>query len=629
MENVTLPLAEKLKMLPGKPGVYLMKDKDHRVIYVGKANNLKNRVRSYFQASRHLPAKTQALVARIEDLELIITDSEQEALILECNLIKEYKPRYNIMLRDDKMYPYIKVTVQEAYPRVMLTRRLVKDGAKYFGPYTSAGAVRETLALLRTVFPLRSCSRELNRVRRPCLNQHIAKCLAPCTGKVSQTAYQDMVRNLLAFLEGREKELNDRIRQEMATAAAKLDFERAATLRNQLAALEKIAEKQKIVSPGGGDQDVVGMAREEDLACVQVFFVRGGKVVGREHFVLTGTVGMGDAEVITAFAKQYYTGCDFIPREIFLPVPLEPVSEHGVLTGFLREKRGGSVTIKIPQRGEKHRLVKMVANNAGLVLAQIAKEQSRKQAMTETALRELQQYLQLATLPWRLEGYDISNLFGTEAVGSQVVFEGGIPKRGDYRRFRIRSVVGQDDYASLREVLTRRFARARAEAAALAAGELDPLMAKFAVLPDLVIVDGGKGQVAAAWEVLREQGYGEVAVYGLAKENEWLFRVGATEPVILPRGSQALYLVQRLRDEAHRFAVEYHRQLRAKKQTLSVLDGIPGIGPKRRTALLRHFGSVKKIKEATVQDIAVVEGMNQALARQVWGYLNGEKDRLT
>ncbi|MTV50322.1 excinuclease ABC subunit UvrC [Heliobacillus mobilis] len=621
-----MTLQEKLKNLPDRPGVYLMKDETGRVIYVGKAINLKNRVRSYFQSAKNLTAKTQALVARIQDLETIVTDSELEALILECNLIKEHKPRYNIMLRDDKTYPYLKVTLQETYPRLLMTRRLEKDGGKYFGPYTSAGAVRETLNLLRSIFPLRTCSRkDFDQRKRPCLNYHIGRCLAPCFGKVSRDEYMHMLKNIIAFLEGKEDDLLRRLREEMHQAAEDLEFERAAELRNRIQALEQVMEKQKVVSTDLEDQDVIAMARGFNQVCVQIFFIRGGKLIGREHFILEGTDEMERSEVITAFVKQYYSRSEFVPREILLQEPLESQEEEEVLSRFLKEKRKGKVEIRVPKRGDKLKLIEMVAKNALLTLEQLQNEQQRKKSMTEEAVLDLQRYLALEEPPWRIECFDISNTMGKESVASMVVFEGGAPKNAEYRRFRIKTVDGPNDFASMQEVLNRRFSRAREEAQAVEEGQLDPMSAKFAVLPDLIIVDGGKGQLSSARETLRRVGYDYIPTFGLAKENEWLFHESSSEPIILPRGSRSLYLVQRIRDEAHRFAITYHRKLRAQAQTASVLDEISGIGPKRKTALLRHFGSVKKIAEATLEQLAAVDGMNVEIAERVLNHFRARE----
>ncbi|QGG46206.1 excinuclease ABC subunit UvrC [Heliorestis convoluta] len=611
-------LQEKLNQLPGKPGVYLMKDEQGQVIYVGKAINLKNRVRSYFQGPKNMAAKTQALVARIRDLDTIVTDSELEALILECNLIKEHKPRYNIMLRDDKSYPYLKVSLQETFPRLLVTRRLVKDGAKYFGPYSSAGSVRETVNLLRTLFPLRTCTgSDCKQRKRPCLNHHIGRCLAPCTGNVKREEYNKVIKDVIAFLEGKEGQIIERLQAEMMAAAEELHFERAAELRNQLQALERVMEKQKVVSTTMEDQDVIAMARGLTQVCVQIFFIRGGKLIGREHFFLEGTNEMDRSQVITAFVKQYYSRSEYIPPEILLQEPIESSEEENVISQFLKEKRGKRVALVVPKRGKKLQLVEMVAKNALLTVEQQEREEQHKKSRTEEAVVELQSHLHLEELPWRIECFDISNTMGQESVASMVVFEGGAPKRSDYRRFRMRTVEGPNDFASMAEVIERRFSRAREESQAIEKGELDPMSAKFALLPDLVIVDGGKGQLSSAREVMKKLGYAIIPTFGLAKENEWLFHENSSEPVILPRHSKALYLLQRLRDEAHRFAITYHRQLRSQAQLTSILDGIAGIGPKRKTALLQHFGSVKKMSEATVEEMAVVEGMNKELAHKV------------
>ncbi|KAB2952176.1 excinuclease ABC subunit UvrC [Heliorestis acidaminivorans] len=611
-------LQEKLNKLPNKPGVYLMKDEQGQVIYVGKAINLKNRVRSYFQGSKNLTAKTQALVSRIKDLETIVTDSELEALILECTLIKEHKPRYNIMLRDDKSYPYLKVTLQESFPRLIVTRRLEKDGAKYFGPYSSAGSVRETVNLIRSLFPLRSCAgADCKHRKRSCLNHHIGRCLAPCSGKVKTEEYTKVIKDVIAFLEGKEDQILRRLQSDMMAAAEALEFEKAAEIRNQLQALERVMEKQKVVSTTLEDQDVIAMARGINQVCVQIFFIRAGKLIGREHFFLEGTDEMDRSQVITAFVKQYYSRSEFIPPQVLLQEPLDSPEEAELIRSFLKEKRGGSVDIVVPKRGKKYQLVEMVSKNALLTLEQQEREQQHKKSRTEDAVLELQKHLDLEEIPWRIECFDISNTMGQESVASMVVFEGGAPKRSDYRRFRVRTVEGPNDFASMEEVLGRRFARAREEAKAIAEGHLDAMSAKFAILPDLVIVDGGKGQLSSARKAMVQHGYAIIPTFGLAKENEWLFHEGSSEPIVLPRHSKALYLVQRLRDEAHRFAITYHRQLRSKAGLTSALDKIAGIGPKRKTALLQHFGSVKAIKSATVEEIAVVEGMNITLAETV------------
>ncbi len=593
---MTDEVQEKLQILPDKPGVYLMKDAQGRIIYVGKAVNLKNRVRSYFQSSRNHSPKVQALVARIADLEYIVTASEIEALIFECNLIKKHHPKYNISLRDDKTYPYIKVTAEE-YPRVFATRKVLKDGARYFGPYTSAGAVHETLRLLKKLFPLRSC-RKLD-APRPCLEHHIKRCLAPCSGQVDQAEYQEMIRAVCLFLEGRSDAVAQSLRRRMEAAAEQLNFELAAKLRDQLAAVEKITEKQNIVT-GSGDQDAIGLARSALGTCVQVFFIRSGKMVGRDHFLLSGSEDESDEALLTAFIKQYYNQATFIPREILLPLILE---EQALLADWLSGSKGSRVAVETPKRGTKKDIVNMAIGNASLVLEeQAAKIQSRNE-QTEGAVDELGQYLGLAKRPDRMECFDISHIQGSETVASMVVFEGGMPKKDDYRRYKLKTVEGKpDDFRSMQEVVGRRYRDASGP------------------LPDLIIIDGGKGQLSSALEIIRGAGLTDVPVVGLAKEFEHIFQEGCSEPLILPRHSQALYLIQRIRDEAHRFAITYHRKLRAKRNLVSVLDHVDGIGAKRRKALWEAFGNLNKIKEASVEEMAAVPGMNLPAAQAVYDF---------
>ncbi len=603
-------LDQKLKLLPDKPGVYLMQGEGGKVIYVGKAISLKNRVRSYFQNTAGHTAKVKAMVARIVDLEYIITDSEVEALILECNLIKRYRPNYNVRLRDDKHYPYLKVTVNEVFPRVLITRSIKKDGAKYYGPFTSSGAVQATLKLLKKLFPLRSCKRQnLATGARPCLNHHIKRCLAPCAGIIEKEHYANLVKEVCLFLEGRHETLIKTMEQQMLQAAEEMQFERAAELRDQIKALEKVAERQKIVSSDLADQDVIAMARGFDEVCVMVFFIRSGKLLGREPHFLQGTDDLSRSEVITAFVKQYYSQVEFIPKEILLD---EETGEGDIITQWLKQKRGGKVTIHVPRRGAKKELVDMVAKNALQELEQHNAQLQQEKAMTEGAVLELQQYLNLSNPPWRMECYDISNTQGTESVGSMVVFEGGKPKNQDYRRFKIKTVEGPNDFASMQEVLGRRFKRAAAQ-----------LNSKWA-LPDLVIIDGGKGQLGAAREIMKELGFGHIPTFGLAKEEEHLFTEGNPDPIILPRGSKPLYLIQRIRDEAHRFALTYHRNLRTKRNLRSVLEDIPGIGSKRKQALYKHFGSLAKIRAASVEELAAAPGMTKTAAREVWEFFQSE-----
>jgi len=616
-------LAEKLKRLPDSPGVYMMKNETGDVIYVGKAVSLKNRVRSYFQSSRNHSPKIISLVSQVADLDYILTDSEVEALILECNLIKKHRPRYNVRLVDDKSYPYLKVTLDEKYPRVFITRKVVRDGSRYYGPYTDVGALRETLSLLKRLFPLRSCKQKsVEGQKRPCLNFHIRRCLAPCAGNVEPDDYRELVKNVCLFLEGRQDDLIRDLTAGMEEAAETLDFEKAAELRDRIKSIEKVVEKQKIVSSDLTDQDVIAMARQGELTCVAVFFIRGGKLMGREHFILDETAGMDDSEILTAFVEQYYMQVEYIPKEILLAGPLgEPV----VISAWLERKRGGRVRLRAPKRGEKARLVEMAAKNAAEALAVHRAKEEQARARIEGALLGLKEYLNLPVLPGRIECYDISNIRGTESVGSMVVFINGKPRNDQYRRFRIKTVQGPNDYASMQEVIRRRFSRALQETEAIKQGKLAKVRAKFAELPSLVIIDGGKGQVNAAREVMRELGFASIPTFGLAKEHEQLFGEDSPDPIMLPRNSESLYLIQRIRDEAHRFAVTYHRNLRGRRSLKSILDDIPGVGPKRRKALLQHFRTMARLRNATVDELAAVPGMTRGVAEAVYEYFQQEE----
>ncbi len=594
---------EKLKLLPENPGVYIMKDAAGKIIYVGKAIVLKNRVRQYFQSSRNHTPKVRAMVAKIADFEFIMTASEVEALILECNLIKKHRPRYNISLKDDKSYPYVKVTVQEEFPRVFITRRVVKDGARYFGPYTNATAVHESLRLLRRLFPLRTC-RTLQD--RPCLEYHIKRCLAPCVGKISKEDYAVFIRAVLLFLEGRTEDVEKELTFRMKRAAEAYHFEIAARLRDQLAAVKKIAEKQNIVT-GAGDQDAIGLARSALGACVQVFFIRSGKMVGREHFLLQGDEDESDAALLTAFLQQYYHQAAFLPHEVLLPCDVE---ETPLLEAWLSERKQARVHLVVPQRGTKHDLVLMAAGNAEKFLADEETRRAQTDAQTTGAVEELGHLLGLKRAPNRMECFDISHIQGAETVASMVVFEGGRPKKSDYRRFKIRSTEGKpDDFLSMREVTQRRY------------GDLPE-----EELPDLIVIDGGKGQLSSALEIIRGAGHADVPVVGLAKQFELVFREGESDPVVLPRHSQALYLIERIRDEAHRFAITYHRKLRGKRNLVSILDHIVGIGPARRKALWSAFGSIAKIKAASVEELAAVSGMNRPAAEAVYHFFAAQRE---
>ncbi len=623
-------MQEQLDALPSRPGVYLFKDARGKVIYVGKAVNLRNRVRSYFHASASHSPKTQWLVASTQDIEWIITDSELEALILECNLIKRYRPRFNVRFKDDKRYPYIKVTWQDDFPKVTIVRSIDRDGARYFGPYTASWAVHETLHTLRKVFPYLTCDRAITgQDRRACLYWDIGLCLAPCIGAVSKDEYRAMIERLCRFLEGRSEELVAELEQQMHQAAEALEFERAARIRDQLQAIERLMERQKVVTTALADEDVIAFARDDGHACVQVFFVRHGKLIGREYFVLEGAEGEEAPEILGSFVKQFYDEAAYIPPEILLQ---NEVDEALVIESWLRDKRGDKVVLRVPRRGYKRELVRMAADNAAETLAALRAQWQADVNKQVTALTELQEVLELPAAPTRIEGYDVSAIQGTSSVGSMVVFVKGVPRKSDYRKFRIRTVEGADDYASLQEVLRRRFTRLLEAAKeerkpggkgpisrplAAAAGKTDP----FTLTPDLVLIDGGKGQLNAAREVLQELGLDHIPVVALAKEREELFKPGHAHPIPLAANSQASYLLQRIRDEAHRFAVGYHRTVREKRGLASMLEEVPGIGPKRRKALLQAFSSLEKIREASVEELAAVPGMTRKAAEQVKAHL--------
>ena len=614
-------LEEKLKILPARPGVYLYRDGDGKILYVGKAVSLKSRVRSYFQPGAQLPPKTRVMVDKVADLDYIVTDSEVEALILEQNLIKEHRPRYNVLLKDDKSYPYLKITLGDNFPRVTITRRRIKDGSRYFGPYTRVGAVNEALRLLKKLFPFRSCKkREPEKRERPCLNHHIERCLGPCCGLVDREKYRAMIQEVCLFLEGRQEDLVRQLTARMEEAAEKLEFEQAARLRDQIQAVREVVEKQKIISSGFEDQDVAALAETFDETCVMLFFIRGGKLIGREHFMLKGTEGLSRPEAATAFIKQYYNAADLIPAEILLSEEIR--EEKAVIEKWLSGKRGAKVSLKTPRRGKKKKLVELAAQNALLTLEQIRADGAVGRDDIAGALAELARGLGLACSPRRLECYDISNTQGAESVASMVVFEEGKPARDQYRRFRIRTVEGPDDFASMQEVLRRRFTRAVEERDLLNTGRLSSKEARFHQLPDLVIVDGGKGQLSAARHVMHELGFSRIPAFGLAKEEENLFAEGQSDPIVLPAGSRALYLLQRLRDEAHRFALAYHRNLRGKAGLKSLLDEVEGIGEVRRRALLKAFGSLAEIEKASLGELAAVQGMNRKAARAVYDFFH-------
>lgn len=598
-----------------------MKGESGDVIYVGKAINLKNRVRSYFHASAQHTPKTKRMTELIRDIEWIIVDSELEALILEMNLIKKYKPRFNVRLKDDKRYPYIKVHWQNPFPKVTVTRRMTRDGSRYFGPYTGVWAVHQTLDVLRKIFPYLTCDREITgQDNRACLYYDIKRCAGPCIGAIDQESYRQMIDDLCSFLDGKTEPIVSRMRVDMEKAAENLQFEQAAIIRDQLQAIERVVERQKVVSSDYIDSDVIAMARSDGDACVQVFFIRGGKLIGRDYFLLDGATETLDKDVLAEFIKQFYDKSPTVPPQVLLP---KEVEEARIIRQWLSRKRGGEkVEIVVPRGGKQQDLVKMATENAVETLNSLQARWRADKHKQEISLAELQSALKLEEPIKRIECYDISNIQGTAAVGSMVVFEQGIPNKNLYRRFKIQSVEGPDDFASMEEVLARRFKRWQS------AEEMRKVPGKkidrsFAILPDLVIVDGGKGQLSRAVSVLeRFDLRDQVLVVGLAKQNEELFLPGQSEPLSLPKRSQSFYLVQRIRDEAHRFAITYHRNLRTRKGLASQLETIPGIGPVKRKQLLKHFGSISKIREATLEELLTVKGINPTLARKIKDYMN-------
>lgn len=609
-----------LDTAPTKTGCYLMKNADGKVIYVGKAVNLRNRLRSYFHSSAQDYRKTRELVRNIADIEWIVVSSELEALILEMTLIKKHRPRYNVRLKDDKQYPFIKVHWSLDFPKVTVTRRLVNDGSRYFGPYTSVWAVHQTLDILRRIFPYLTCDRTITgQDDRACLYYDIKLCSAPCIGAINQEGYCQMINDLCQFLDGRTEPIVSRLHEDMEKAANELLFERAATLRDQLQAIERVVERQKVVSHEYIDSDVIAMARTDGDACVQVFFIRGGKLVGRDYFLLDGAEDTPDSDVISGFLKQFYDRAPTVPAQVLLPNEIE---EANIIRQWLKTRRGGKkVEIRIPRRGKKKELIQLAAENAAETLASLqAQWQADKHRQTQ-ALAELQEALQLPQPPNRIECYDISNTQGTAAVGSMVVFEQGVPRKQHYRHFNIRTVQGPDDYASMEEVLTRRFNRWKAAQETANRPGKKPDQA-FSLLPDLVLVDGGKGQLGRAVTVLERFGLlGEIPVAGIAKQNEEIFVHEQSQPILLPRGSQGLFLVQRVRDEAHRFAITSHRKRRTKTGLASRLDSIPGIGPARRKALLNQFGSISNIKQASFGELTSLPGITDQIAHALKEHL--------
>ncbi len=617
--------SERLKATPAKPGVYLMRDKSGEVLYVGKAAGLRNRISSYFAPSANLPRKISNMVARVADYEYIVTESESEALILECNLIKEHQPPYNARLKDDKSYPFIKIDVSEDFPQVYITRRVNKDGSRYFGPFASAGSVRRTLSLLKKLFPYRSCTKTITGTdARPCLDFHIHRCVGPCIGAVDKREYAEVIDQVVLFLEGKTNKVVGSIKRRMLDAADSLEFEKAAVLRDQLTAIEKVNEGQKVLHLTSENADVIAVAPGSREAWVEVFFIRQGKLIGRDNFLMAGTQDDEPDKILTAFVKQFYDATPYVPPRILVQHLLE---EPESIVRWLREKRQGSVRVHRPQRGEKRRLIEMVAENAAQGLEQLRVKQLSDTAAMDAAMSELQEALSLPYPPKRIECYDISNIQGTNAVGSMVVFEDAKPKKAHYRRFKIKAVEGVDDYSMMREMLTRRFKRlAQSRRPKDAESPVTSNQKKsgnnsWGIVPDLVLIDGGKGHLGASLQVFLELGINDIPLASLAKENEELFVPMMREGIMLPRNSQGLYLVQRARDEAHRFAITFHRERRSKRSVQSALDLVPGIGPKRKRMLIRRFGSLRGVSNASVEEIAAVPGMTLSLARSVKNYV--------
>lgn len=619
---MTFNIEEELKKLPAQPGVYIMHDATDQIIYVGKAISLTNRVHQYFQSSRNKTAKIQKMVSKIAWFEYIVTDSELEALVLECNLIKEHQPRYNTMLKDDKAYPYIKVTVTEDFPRVLFARTMKKDKNKYFGPYTSAGAVKDTIDLIHKLYKIRTCSRNLPKdigKDRPCLNYHIKQCDAPCQGYVSKEQYAESVNQALEFLNGRYDSVLKMLEKKMMDASDSMDFEKAIEYRDLLENVKKVAQKQKITSSSMEDRDIIAMAKDETDAVVQVFFVREGKLIGRDHFHVTVGADEGQKEILTSFVKQFYSGTPFVPRELWVQTELDDAE---TIASWLELKRGQKVKLVVPQKGEKERLVELAEKNARLVLSQDKEKIKREELRTIGAMNQIGALIGLERVR-RVEAYDISNTSGMESVGSMIVYEDGKPKRSDYRKFKIQTVKGPNDYASMREVLTRRFSHGLEEARTLEKKGMDTSFGSFTCFPDLLMMDGGRGQVNIALEVLGELGL-EIPVCGMVKDDNHRTRGLYYNNVEVPidRHSEGFRLITRIQDEAHRFAIEYHRSLRAKGQVKSILDDIPDIGPARRKALMRQFQSLEAVKEATLEALMEVPGMNRKSAESVYQFFH-------
>lgn len=615
-------IQEELRKLPDQPGVYIMHDKTDAIIYIGKAVSLRKRMRQYFQPSHDEGIKKKQMVEHIARFEYIITDSELEALVLECNLIKEHTPKYNTMLRDDKTYPYIRVTMGEDFPRVLFSRQLKKDKSRYFGPYTSAGAVKDTIELINKIYQLRTCNRKLPRdigAERACLNYHIHRCSAPCQGYINKEEYGERVSQVLEFLNGNYTPVIKMLETKMVEASQAMEFEKAIEYRELLGSVKQIAQKQKITNTDGEDKDIIALASDDTDAVVQVFFIRSGKIIGRDHFHVRVGSEESTSDILVNFVKQFYSGTPYIPREIMLQEPIEDIP---VLEEWLSAKRGRRVYIRIPQKGMKEKLVELAAKNASLVLNQDKEKIKREEGRTIGAVKEIEELLGMHGLN-RMEAYDISNINGFETVGSMIVYEKGKPKRSDYRKFKLRTVTGPDDYASMHEVLTRRFKHGMQEIQELKDKNLPQEVGSFTRFPDIIMMDGGRGQVNICLQVLEELGL-SIPVCGMVKDDNHRTRGLYFHNVEIPidRHGEGFKLITRIQDEAHRFAIEYHRSLRSKSQVHSVLDDIEGIGPTRRKALMRRFASIEKIREATVEELAETESMNLQAAEKVYAFFH-------
>ena len=616
-----------LKNLPSKPGVYLMKNSLGEVIYVGKAKILKNRVKSYFQNSKNHSEKVRVMVKHIAEFEYIVTDSEMEALILECNLIKKYSPRYNILLKDDKFYPFIKITINDDFPRVFVTRNYSKDGSKYFGPYTNGTAVYETINLINKIFPLRTCKlliKEGGEKVRPCLNYHIKKCFGPCGGYINKEEYGKMIKDVIDILSGRDNTVLKVLQSEMEEASLNLEFEKAADLRDKIIAIKAIVEKQKIFKTMDGDEDFINIYRDEKDSCIQIFFSRDGKIIGREHFIFENTAEDSIEEILEEFTTSFYGGTAKVPRNIYVP----ELSNIELVEEYLTIKRGAKVWIKVPQKGQKREMLDMVKNNAQITLEKFKDKYLMDKEINKIALEELQELLDLEIWPSRIEAYDISNIQGVDSVGSMIVFEEGRSKNSDYRRFRIKTVKGANDYDSMREILTRRFSHGLEEVKAIQESKLQFSAGKFSNFPDIIMMDGGKGQINIALEVLRELNI-SIPVCGLVKDDKHATRgiIYNNEELIINRSSNLMQLIRRIQDEVHRFAITYHRSLRDKRTLHSILDDIPNVGEKRRRALLMKFGSVDNIKSATLDQLLETPSINNKAAESIYKYFNGNESK--